>query len=160
MAAMFLDPFLSQMLSETEGEEALEYLKDRTFLTEIRSQPSRTITSSSAGPGTSTGTGASASAGPGTSTGTGASASAGPGTSTRTNASASAGPGTSTRTGASASPAPGTSEDGSSLPKRLRLFNFVKLPDKNSETSEEEQSFDSRFKADTKRVQELFKPIR
>jgi len=144
IAAMFLDPYLSQMLSELEEEEALDYLKTQVYLKDLRS------------PGTSA-----SSAETGFSDPAGTSASDSMGTST----SASAGISTSASTGTSSS-ASGTSrstdqqDDASpSLPKRLHLFKFVKMPEKQSSIPDR-NSFDVRFRTDVERVRELFTPMR
>lgn len=50
-------------------------------------------------------------------------------------------------------------DGGPSIPKRLHLFKFVKMP-AQSGTFDRDRSFDVRFRNDIKKVQELFEPLR
>jgi hypothetical protein len=50
-------------------------------------------------------------------------------------------------------------DGGPSVPKRLHLFKFVKMP-AQSGTFDRDRSFDVRFRNDIKKVQELFEPLR
>jgi hypothetical protein len=143
MAAMFLDPFLSQLLTPEEESEAVDHLKDRVYLADLRNTPSSSGTSASAGTSTSV------SAGCSTSSSAGSSTAAEPGTST----SASAG------TSISASDQQ-EQECGPTLPKRLQLFKFVKMPEKPSETTDRDRSFEVRFQKDVQTVKELYEPLR
>jgi hypothetical protein len=49
-----------------------------------------------------------------------------------------------------------------SVPKRLRLFKFVKVPsaDRRDETEPDVNSFGARFDRDIKKMQNLFRPLR
>ena len=77
--------------------------------------------------------------------------------------SASAGPCTSASGGKSvtaAGEATGQQEDGSApLPKRLCLFKFVKMPEKD-QAAEEQVSFDERFRSDIEKIRKLYQPLR
>lgn len=141
VAAMYLDPYFSQMLSGEEVEEAVDYLKNRVYQADLR-RPTSGNTASSAGTATSASAGTASSA---------SSASAG----TSTSAS-----GTSTSASRTSKPRDQEDDGGPSLPKRLHLFTFVKMPDKQAETPERDRGFDVRFRNDIKRVEELYEPLR
>jgi hypothetical protein len=151
MAAMFLDPFLSQLLTPEEESEAVDHLKDRVYLADLRNTPSSSGTSASAGTSTSV------SAGCSTSSSAGSSTAAEPGTST----SASAGTMNPATAGASISASDQQEQEcGPTLPKRLQLFKFVKMPEKPSETTDRDRSFEVRFQKDVQTVKELYEPLR
>jgi len=148
MGAMFLDPFFSQMLSGTEEEEALDYLKNEVFRKDVQHR------ASSAARGGST----SSSAGSNTAASSAPSTSASSETSTSASSSASSAPCTSSSAKINSCGTTGQKEAvGPSLPKRLRLFKFVRI---EKDSSSDQHGFDERFRNDIDRVRKLYQPLR
>jgi hypothetical protein len=169
IAAVFLDPFLSQMLQEDDEADALDFLKSEVFKQHLKC--ARASGSSSAGTSSSFSAGNSSSVSAGTSsvvagtTASAAAATAYPSASLETAStatSATSGPGT--NSAAKASKRAGTGADleaevGPTLPKRLELFKFLRMPEKQPGTPDR-NSFDDNFRSDIEKVRRLYQPLR
>jgi hypothetical protein len=108
---MFLDPYLSQMLTDQEEMLALDFLKAKASLSDAGSRGSSSATSS---------------------------------------------------TTAASEPLRTEDEgqeDGPSIPKRLQLFKFVKLPGRQAGLADRD-NFSTRFGNDIQNVRNLFRPLR